>query len=116
MRFRIHEQTHGVGHVLGTEWRAVGKMNPFAQMKSNRATIAGNVPGSGERRLEFLRLPVETNENTASQISNVLGSFIIYENRIESFGLTVKAEVQFAARLRANEQGKGQQRSESKAF
>ena len=91
-------------------------MNSLAQMKSDRAAISGNFPRSRERGFESLRLAIETNENSAGQVADILGSFIVHQNRIESFGFTVKAEVELATRLRANGNCKGKQYSKSKVF
>ena len=113
MCFRIHQQPHGVGHILRAEGRAVGKINAFPQMEGDRAPIARNFPRGRQCRIERLRLTVQPNEHTTSQVADVLRRFIVHQNRIKSLGFTVEAEVQFPTRLCANRERESQQGNES---
>ncbi len=99
VKLGIHEGFYGVSNVFGGERRAIGKMQARTEMEFDGATVWSDFPGCGERRLESLRLAVQTDQNAASKIANDLGLAVFDEERIECFWFAVEAEMEFAAGL-----------------
>src|SRR5882724_1818755 len=115
MQRGIQKGAHGVRDILGGERCAVRKHHTLPQLQGNGLPARRNLPSGGKLRLEFLRLPVDADQNTSGEVTDGLRSFIFHHQRVERFRLGAQAEAQLAAPLR-EQAGGGQGQDTKQAF
>ena len=88
------------------------------QLESDPPSLRHHAPGYGQLGLQFLRLPVHTDEDTGSHIANGFRRRVGYQQRVEGLGFRIEAEAEFAAGRNAGcSKGRaGQTQQSQKAF
>jgi hypothetical protein len=99
VKLRIHQRLHGVGNVFGCEWSAVRKEQPAAKAKRDSSAFLANFPGNGEAGLKGLSLPIQADQNAASEVANGFGSILLDQQWIESIRFAAETEMELATGL-----------------